>query len=218
MCLCLCLYLCLRFLPRLLAAVPDLPASLQMTGCINITVKKYFINIYPADNSSDALMSPHEKKSSNASFSNLSISWNIDPTADYVFELWDYGGVNSVAASSTYTGAQLLANLGSNYSYAMGSDGNVNLLITRTAAAQAYYESQLTVANTTLWTVAAYGSGYSLESVDTPGLYLSAASNGHLTVQSMSASSNTNATWYIYKSGTQYAFVNLKTLQVCPSF
>jgi hypothetical protein len=189
------------------------PCTVQMTGCLGITVKKYFINIYPANNSSDALMSPHEKNSTNASFSNLTISWDIDPTANYVFELWDYGGVNSVAASSTYTGAQLLANLGSNYSYAMGSDGNVNVLINRTAAAQAYYESQLAVANTTLWTVAAYSSGYSLESVDTPGLYLSAGSNGHLTVQSMSASSNTNATWYIYKSGTQYAFVNLKTLQ-----
>ena len=188
-----------------------------MTGTSNVTNNtQYYVNIYPKDDSSSYLKSPKARRYHDAAWPNLSIVWNIVPDARYVFELWETYGRDSVASSGTYTGAQLLANLGKKHSYPMGEYGNVDLLVTRTAEAQAQYETELSVANTTLWTLAQYNDGYTLESVDTPGLYLSSGGPGHLTVRSLAASENANATWYIYLSGTQYAFVNLQTLEVPP--
>uniref|UniRef100_A0A7S1NFU6 Uncharacterized protein n=1 Tax=Eutreptiella gymnastica TaxID=73025 RepID=A0A7S1NFU6_9EUGL len=132
---------------------------------------------------------------------------------------WGKKGSSDVVGESTYTGAQLIDGIGNNQGYGVAATGGggdiatVNLQVERTSTSETYYNQQLSVANTTLWTVGKYKYGYTLQSVDTPSLYLMADESGTVTVGQMLLSTP-GACWLLRSipSGG-WTFLNSMTMQ-----
>jgi len=196
--------------------------TITMTGAVNVNTgvsKEYSWCLFPQSNPGQQLVSQEYEKMSSLSMSGVTATWTVDPTAVYVLQEWGKKGSSDVVGESTYTGAQLIDGIGNNQGYGVAATGGggdiatVNLQVERTSTSETYYNQQLSVANTTLWTVGKYKYGYTLQSVDTPSLYLMADESGTVTVGQMLLSTP-GACWLLRSipSGG-WTFLNSMTMQ-----
>jgi len=200
-------------------------AQVSLKGAENIDqglvkTRVFQFKVYPESTANgSAIESKKDKKLDKTYYEGLSSTWTLSPQGSYVMELWGPSKKQALA-KGTYKGDELIGGLGGDKSFNLTNltDGSVACSVTlglaRSTDMQTAYEAAKGLANVTLWNLALSDNAYTLESVDNPGLYLTAQqdSTANLVVQKLSSGKNLHSHWNIYASGTQWAFINRGSL------